>query len=111
MGGPCTVALAKKRRRLTVGEKRLFHHQIAFYNKFKYVPVEISHLCHNHKCFNVKHLLDEEGNINKSRKRCKTRINKIIKMQRCTKKLHSKRTLFYNKCNHTPKCFMKDGVH
>ena len=111
LGGPCRVSLRKKRQRLTVAGKRLFHHQVSFYNKHKYIPQEISHLCHNHKCFNVNHLLDENGGINKSRNHCKRRIQKLIRIQRSIKKLRSERKIFYGKCKHTPKCFMKVGVH
>lgn len=54
--------------------KKYYVHVIAAIRRHKRVPIaqqeEVSHLCHNRKCFNPSHLEYESGPINKSRGCC-----------------------------------------
>ena len=55
-------------------------HRLAYMVEHKFLPsdmhafpgnFEISHLCHNRSCINVKHLVLESKHANNSRKQCK----------------------------------------
>ena len=56
----------------TFGGKKYQLRKIAFITKYgKLLKYDLSHRCSNAKCINLDHVVDEQNNINQSRKYCK----------------------------------------
>lgn len=79
------------------GERTFYIHQLAWYSNGYQVPddsnrMQLSHLCSDPRCFNVKHLVLETPKENNSRKNC----TGVAECPNCS---HA-----FTVCKHRPKC-------
>jgi hypothetical protein len=107
--GQCKIPTSKKRKRIKLGKKRLFPHQVAFFVKNGYLPPLVSHACHVHKCIEHKHLLDETDAQNKARERCSKLLGELKRKWKKKKKTKRTAKLFTDSCDHEPQCFVNVG--
>jgi hypothetical protein len=106
----CKVPFARKETRITWRGKRLRAYQVAFVIEFGFLPNEISHRCHRRKCVEITHLLNETSNMNKSRNKCKRKLEKKKNIwKRKVRKVKQCYTLRLEECNHEPSCFLNIG--
>jgi hypothetical protein len=82
------------------GERTFYLHQLAWYASDYQVPLDsnlmqLSHLCLDSRCFNVKHMVLESPKDNNARKNCG-------QISQCPKCEH-----MFRACEHTPKCITR----
>jgi len=85
---------------------RILTHQLAFFASTGNRPSrdeDVSHLCHNRRCFNAEHLVIESHAANMSRQRCLGTIEGDLPCV-CCGSTHRQEV---NVCKHTPKCIIK----
>jgi hypothetical protein len=82
----------------------VYAHQLAFVHKQNYnqplnKQLEISHICHDTKCINGDHILQETKEMNLSRSDCLKKVNYIFNVNGILRLL--------NTCPHEPSCLLK----
>ena len=106
----CKVPVSRKETRVSWRGKRLRGYQVAFVLHFGFLPTEISHRCHRGKCVEITHLLNESSNMNKSRNKCKRKLEKKKNTwKRRVRRSKACYTLRLEECNHEPSCFLNIG--
>ena len=106
----CKVPSGKKKKRFTWNGRRLRIYQVAFLLEFGFLPSEISHRCHRGRCIEIAHLLNESSWMNKSRNKCKRRLQKIKNIKkREVRRAKACFTIRLEECAHDPPCFLKIG--
>ena len=106
----CKVPKGRKRRSITYNGRRLRVHQVVFLITFGFIPPEISHRCHNGKCIEISHLLNETTSMNLSRNSCKKKLEQKQKIRkRQVRRAKRCYTLRLEECDHEPSCFLKIG--